>query len=299
MTAPALSVRELSLALAHRWEPQRLFMFVFTAYLDESGTHDGSPVTVMGGLLARAEQWENFEKGFGKLQKQHGFRVWHSKKFKRRDGDFKGWSVEQCTALYWDLAFLTSRGLTGAVTMTLNNADFDKYYKSGPKPRKAVLDTKYGYCFRMCLYHFVAEVFKRRHRKKIAPLHVVLEAGHRNYGDAERVFLEVKKDFEARGNYMLRTITKADKDSCGQLMMADFAAHGEYVLETRAAAGQPRNRVPVSEPIPKGATVHVAAYSKPELLAKMRAEIIEKAIPKKGPNARSSEMATVDPEQSS
>jgi hypothetical protein len=29
---------------------------ILTAYLDESGTHDGSPVTVMGGMLANAQQ---------------------------------------------------------------------------------------------------------------------------------------------------------------------------------------------------------------------------------------------------
>jgi hypothetical protein len=40
--------------------PARLFMFVYTAYLDESGTHDGSPLTVLSGVLARAEQWRDF-----------------------------------------------------------------------------------------------------------------------------------------------------------------------------------------------------------------------------------------------
>ena len=80
--------------------------------LDESGTHDGSPITVMGGLLARAEQWERFEKGFAELQRKHNFKVWHSKKFRQRKGDFKGWSDYQRTALYWDLARLTNHRLT-------------------------------------------------------------------------------------------------------------------------------------------------------------------------------------------
>jgi hypothetical protein len=31
-------------------------MFVYRTYVDESGTHDDSPITVMGGVLARAEQ---------------------------------------------------------------------------------------------------------------------------------------------------------------------------------------------------------------------------------------------------
>ena len=43
-------------------------MFMYTAYLNESGTHDGSPVIVMGGVLARAEQWRFFEKKFAPVQ---------------------------------------------------------------------------------------------------------------------------------------------------------------------------------------------------------------------------------------
>ena len=61
-------------------------MFVYTAYLDESGTHDGSPLTVMGGVLGRAEQWRDFDKKFAAVQSQYGFRVWHLKSSKRRPG---------------------------------------------------------------------------------------------------------------------------------------------------------------------------------------------------------------------
>jgi hypothetical protein len=79
-------------------------MFVYTAYLDESGTHDGSPITVMGGVLARAEQWRDFEKKFTAVQSQYGFRVWHTKKFKKKAGDFRGWTDEKCRSLsFWGL----------------------------------------------------------------------------------------------------------------------------------------------------------------------------------------------------
>jgi hypothetical protein len=61
-------------------------MFVYTGYLDESGTHEGSPVTVMGGVLGRAEQREQFEQRFSWVQAEVGFRVWHTKKFRKRAG---------------------------------------------------------------------------------------------------------------------------------------------------------------------------------------------------------------------
>jgi hypothetical protein len=294
---PALSIRELCFALAHRWEPERLFMFVFTGYLDESGTHGGSPITVTGGLLARAEQWERFEDGFAKLQEQHGFRVWHSKKFRNRKGDFKGWTNVQLSNLYWDLAYLTNHDLTEAVTMTLKNDDFENIYRCEPKPKKVRFDSKYGFCFRVCLYHFMNEVLKRQHRKKVPPLHIVLEAGHNNFGDAERIFLDVKKDLERHGSYMLRTITKADKDSCGQLMMADFAAHGKYLLQQKNPLHM-QQRGAVAK-IPKGMTPVSDLESTPENLAEMRARVIEAATPKTGPNSVLSVAADDDQRQSS
>jgi len=272
-------------------------VFIFTGYLDESGTHDGSPATVMGGLLARAEQWERWEKGFTRLQEKHGFQVWHSKKFKKKNGDFKGWSQEQCLALYSDLTHLNARGLTEAMAVTLNNADYEKHYRNGPKSNRARLDSKYGLCFRICLYHFVRLVFQRRHRKKVPLLHIVLEAGHNNYGDAERIFLEVKKDFEKHGNYMLGTITKAAKDSCGQLMMADFAAHGEYVVG-RHIADSERQKLPPSTKIPKGMTGWTNIRPTAEELAKERADRIKKATPKRT-NSRPSKTADASEEQPS
>src|SRR5579864_5288459 len=145
----------ITLVHAHRWQPERIFMFVYTGYLDESGTHDGSPLTVMGGLLGRAEQWKRFEKQFSQLQTEYGFRVWHTKKFKRKAGDFQGWSDEKCQDLYWALQKVTGIGLTDAVATTLNNASYEADYKFGDVPKKARLDTRYGLCFRVCLVHFV------------------------------------------------------------------------------------------------------------------------------------------------
>jgi hypothetical protein len=43
----------------------------------------------MGGILARADQWRDFEKRFTAVQSQYGFRVWHSKKFKKKAEDFR------------------------------------------------------------------------------------------------------------------------------------------------------------------------------------------------------------------
>jgi hypothetical protein len=269
-------------------------MFVYTGYLDESGTHDGSPLTVMGGVLARADQWQNFEKKFAGVQKQYGFRVWHSKKFKNKAGDFKGWTDKKCSDLFWSMTNIAAFGLTDVVSFTLDNASYEAHYRAGGDlPRRARLDTKYALCFRYCLVHFVQEVLKRKRRNRVPPLHIVLETGHVNFGDAERIFLEERRLWVHAGIPILRTLTKANKDDCGALMLADFAAHSEYILEKREIdTGVPRNRSAVA--VPRGMTPSTHFQFTPKMLRGLRAAIVERATPKKGPNALISSPASED-----
>jgi hypothetical protein len=126
----------------------------------------------------------------------------------------------------------------------------------------------------------VQEVLKRKRRNRVPPLHIVLEAGHANFGDAERIFQEEKRIWVHAGAPILRTLTKADKDVCGQLMMADFAAHSEYIMENREIdTGIPRNRP--AAVVPRGMTGSTHYQFTPEMLRKLRAEIVERVTPKK------------------
>ena len=230
-------IGELCVAIAHRWEPERIFV-ILTAYLDESGTHDGSPVTVMAGMLANARQWEAFERDFRLIKARHRFQIFHTKKFKKKDGDFAGWTDGQCLALMSELAPLTATAFTEGVSVTLDNTDYEAEFRAGEKPRRMRLDSRYGFCFRNCLIFFAIEGLKRVHRGQYPKLHFVLESGHKNAGDALRIFNEVKAELEANGCDMLCDLLFADKDKCDPLMMADFLAHTAYMM------GQAGGRAP-------------------------------------------------------
>ena len=171
---------------------------------------------------------------------------------------------------------MTNRGLTDGVAIALDNDTYERAYKGDDKPKKVRLDSRYGLCFRMCLYHFILEAMKRKHRKKWPHLHVVMEAGHPNFGDAERIFLEVKKEFEGFDCDMVQTLSKADKDTCGQLMMADFVAHSTYMLENQSRLTG-IDRTPRNESIPKGWTGITHLQSTPQGLANIQNFVIAKA----------------------
>jgi hypothetical protein len=273
-------IGELCIALAHQWDPERIFVVIYTAYFDESGTHDGSRVTVMGGIMANALQWGRFDVDFRRIKKRYGFNIFHTKKFKNKSGDFKGWPNEKCLALTLSLAEITSEAFANSVAMALDNAEYERDYKLGERPAKVRLDSKYGLCFRNCLYHFAMEILKRRHKSNLPDLHVVLEAGHPNFGDAERVFTEVKAELDAIGAKFLRTITKAAKDECDPLMMADFVAHTTYLMERD---GRPRpNGSSGSRQPGEGQSISHLRYE-PGGLAKFKQEIVRRATIKHRP----------------
>jgi len=266
--------RDLCFALAHEWQPDRLLMFAYTAYLDESGTHEGSATTVMGGMVARADHWKGFEEVFEAIQKKHGFRVFHTKKFKRRSGDFKGWTNKQCLALIRDLSVLTGFGRGEGFTVSLDNALYRDIYRKPLVPVRGRFDSKYGLCFRQCLGHLINETAKRKYRKKIPRLDVILEAGHKNAGDVQRIFLELKHEFAAHGFDILRHIAFVDKEDCGQLMMADFLAHMAMLADRGIIPGQPAR---VSVEVPKGHSgVSHYAFNSP-VLTSLRAKALHKS----------------------
>jgi len=246
MTAPIRQpsfVRELCEAVAHRWQPDRIFVVLtLTTYLDESGTHGGSPVTVMAGIMANAYQWNRFEAEFDRLRAHYGFRVFHTKKFKKRDGDFQGWHPLRQLALMHDLAMLTSAegAFIDSVTVTLDNADYKANYISGEKPRRLRLESKYGLCFRNCLMYFILEGMKWIHEGSPPKMHFVLESGHPNRFEALDIFNEVKREVKGYGADLLGEVTLADKDERTPLMIADFLAHTAFMM------GQ-RNEHPVNE----------------------------------------------------
>jgi hypothetical protein len=142
-------IEELCIALAHRWEPERLFV-IFTGYFDEADTHGPSPTVIMAGYVGHAYQWMRFEKNLSRLQERDGFNIFHAKNFKARSGEFSGWSDDKCDQLVVDLLELV-RNLTQGITVALSRVRYLNEYRAPPIPKKMNLDSQYGACFRVCL----------------------------------------------------------------------------------------------------------------------------------------------------
>lgn len=260
-------VEELCVALAHRWEPERLFM-LYTAYFDESDTHGPKPDVIMSALLGNARQWRLFERRLRRLQRGYGFTIFHAKDYRARRQEFAGWSDQKCHQLARDLAAAIRDELTDCYHLVLPWDLYQSEYRATPTPKGMPLDSQYGACFRASLASLmeVLRATKQKHR-----LHVVIEAGHKNVGDTVRIFNDLKDTADAEGFLLLDTITVAKKQGAAPLMAADFQSHIWLVSGRRVRAGLPGYSDIVRENAPKDEAGFQELFFPPNYFPNMKA----------------------------
>ena len=225
MTAPMRPsefVGELCIALAHRWEPERIFI-IFTAYLDESGTHAGAPISAMGGFVGDARQWHKFEKRVGKLFKRFRVDVFHAIDVRRGHKDFKGWTVDRKIEFHDEFQHIINETLESGVVAFIRDDDY-KYYLALNWPKKTRRDSKYTLMFRACLAQIV-DIVGHAPQTKEPQLHVVLEDGHSNAQDAVRNYKWVRDRLPHQAGRALAGLGFSNKQDCLPLAAADLFAY--------------------------------------------------------------------------
>jgi hypothetical protein len=120
-----------------------------------------------------------------------------------------------------------ARELQRGITFDLRHEVYSSEYRATPNPKGVPYDSQYGLCFRYCLSYLVNELVSTG---KWHCLHIVLERGHKNSGDCEKIFDETKLTLQAKGFDVLGDFTIARKEEAAPLMAADFLAHSYMML---------------------------------------------------------------------
>jgi hypothetical protein len=220
---PSDFIGELCVALAHRWEPERLFV-IFTAYLDESGTHAGAEVSAMGGHVANARQWRKYEKRAARLFARYGVKVFHAIDVRRGHGDFKGWTVDRKIEFLDEFQHIINETLESTFVAFIRDEDY-KYYSGLYWPKKTRRDSKYTIMFRACLAQII-DVVGHIPQHQEPQLHVVLEDGHNNAEDARRSYKWVQ-DRMPKARRALAGLTFSDKSDL-PIAAADHFAYNAW-----------------------------------------------------------------------
>jgi hypothetical protein len=204
-------------------------MVTFTAYFDESGTHDGAPVSVMAGFVGNARQWLKFEKRAGRLFGRYRVDIFHTIDVRRGDADFQGWTVDRKLKFLDELQHIANDTLLGGVTSVIRNEDYE-YYSNLSRPTKARHDSKYGIMFRGCMAH-VVDVIGEIPIAHEPRLNIVLEDGHRNAADVSRIYKSVQDRLGPSASRLLSGLTFAAKGACLPLAAADLLAYSAFGQE--------------------------------------------------------------------
>jgi len=209
---------------------------LLTTYLDESGTHDQSPISVMGGYAGTAAQWTAFGADWSALVKKAEVKHIHAVDLFKRTKQFKGWTAEDVNSLAVSLDRVIASHLEIGFSVVVRDDDYKSIYGVGPHPRRPQKDSKYGVCFRACLAFlpsYIASELKIAQQTAVAEettINFVLERGHRNVGDARRLFDLFKADALPEWQHFVGAMDVSTKESPGA-QAADFLAYAVYRAE--------------------------------------------------------------------
>lgn len=222
--------RSWSLGVLHCWKPCTLLM-ILTAYIDESGTHSPCPFTVMAGYVGDARKWARFDKRWAKLLGKHGLTHFHATDVVGGGGPFKGWSADRRRNLVDHIDNIVHDYPLFGFSSVLRDDDYDRFYIAGHRPKKLQLDSKYGLLFRCCLSHVTETLLRQDDLPRPLELHVIMEDGHKNRGDVERLTDIIRKNAPPQVSAMVRTVTFAEKKRTPGLQAADFLAYPSLHME--------------------------------------------------------------------
>jgi Protein of unknown function (DUF3800) len=208
---------------------------IVTVYIDESGTH-GSPVTILAGWVGRLGQWADFDPKWRRMLKRYSVTHFHSKEIKHTQGEFKGWTIAKKQDFLSEAAKLGVKNLEFGFTILLKEDDYQKHYVAGHRPKEVQLDSRYGLCFRYCI-GLVSNLAIQSFGLPNLEIAFVLEAGHPNFGDTERIFHRAKKSRLESEQFVvrtLRTLTTGEKTHFPGLQIADAIAYSAFQHITRS-----------------------------------------------------------------
>jgi hypothetical protein len=206
---------------------------IITGYFDESGTHKGAAVSVMAGFVGDSRNWRKFEKRASKLFARFQVDIYHTIDLKRSDKDFSGWSINRKIEFIDEFHHIINETVEIGFSSLLREDDYN-YYLNLPWPKNAQVrkDSKYGILFRASFAAILDSVMRvpNWQRMQEPQLKIVIEDGHRNVGDLNRIYERVKSTFE--NSKAMAGLKFQGKAGCLPLAAADLFAYSVFGSET-------------------------------------------------------------------
>lgn len=194
-------------------------VFVLKMYLDESGTHDDSPVIVVAGYIARPSHWGRWTTDWNRAKGR--IRVFHSAQCNQFKGEFEGWSRDGRDNLVKGLIKVIADHEMVGVAVGMDLDAFVQAVSGYPKV-VALFQEPYGACFQWLLMTTLIHLNRYEPGRPLALVHEV-----NDYKQIALNAFEWAKNWskEAGLSNELVSLTFGDKATYPPLQSADVLAY--------------------------------------------------------------------------
>ena len=213
--------------LLHSVSSRHRMLAMLTAYMDESGIHEGSNICAIAGFMGTEEEWSILERRWKTVIRNAGISAFHMAEFESRHGEFQGWSELRRKSLLRELVeTIKARDLHG-VGSALVVADYnllsegDRKYITHNNP-----DRPYFLCFQHCIVESAHHADNLPPEEKVG---FVFDRQHDFAAEAKRLYNDMKDQIEWENRHRLAdALAFASKRGTVQLQAADLAAYECY-----------------------------------------------------------------------
>jgi hypothetical protein len=198
---------------------------MLNAYFDESGTHAGSPVFVVAGLVASPRQWIALTRDWQRVLGKHGLQWFHTVDCAHGQGMFRDWSDTDRGRLYRELIRIVVKRVAFRLWSVVLMRDFRRFFAD---PADQTL-------YQMCMIGCMSSLkILADERSQLIP--VTFEGGGKGGGRAIR-YLQDNPDF-----YGAHRPSFDDKKQSPPIQAADIHAYELYKFfaeRTKLTGGRP------------------------------------------------------------
>lgn len=224
------SARDVMALSRHFLMDQDGAVAVFKVALDESGTHDDSPVVVVAGYLAKPPEWRDWTKKWNLVKRP--IRIFHAVDCQNLKGEFKGWKPDERDAYVRNLLPVIAAAPLAGIVTGIDKAAFNAAMQDHPDLRRMFGNT-YTACFQWAVQHILAIAHRYQNTDRVAFVHEI----NNMKGDAVSA-LDFIGTYHNPGKNKI-TLSFAGKDDFVPLQAADILAY-EGNKRLRNLSGKPR-----------------------------------------------------------
>jgi hypothetical protein len=190
------------------------FVVVLKAYMDESGTHAGSPVVTVAAYFARPRVWQGWTKEWNRAKRP--IKVVHASDCNNLTGEFAGWDRERRDAWVAELLPVIPRHRIMGVAVGIHMDAFHREMQSRPDLRK-LFGTPYTACFQWTVQTVMDMVGDWDARMSVSFIHEVNDY----HSEANEAFRFIRDRYGDRA----RGLSFTDKGDYVPLQAADVLAY--------------------------------------------------------------------------